>query len=625
LNVNLPRFSAIIPVYNGETFLAAAMQSVLALEYEPMELIIVDDGSTDATPTIATSLIADIRYARQSNQGPAAARNLGLRIASGDVVGFLDADDLWSREGMRKALTLLASWPEVGIVQGHIQDLRLLQSASAETSFALSSTAISAETSFALSSTPYAFVNIGSAVYRKAVFESIGGFDETMRFCEDYDWFLRAFDERIPKLRIQDVTLFRRRHSLGMTHGKSLHEIGMARAHKKAIDRRRRRGGHADPAPAGFPSVLEYIGTRGASGPTGVRAEALRNPAAPRVALDRVLQRRDDKPIDVASGAILCFMCVRNESLRLPYCLSYHRRLGVSRFFVVDNASTDDTVPFLLAQPDVHVWDTDRSFGESRCGTDWTERLLREYGVGHWCLILDPDELLYYARCEERGLRELCGGLDEQGKRALMAILLDMYSDKPIKDTSYRKGQDFLEVCPYFDRQFYHYKTDNFFGHDEHPSYFGGMRQRVFGGKETGKDENHLYCLNKVPLIKYDPSFVLSDNLHWTNCPDVGEETGCLLHFKYFATFPGHVREEAERGQHWNAAIQYVQYANAVDHNPELTLFAAGHSVKFRDHLQLQALGILNGDGGLGAGVDMKAPHDRHAADPSHGPRWRRG
>jgi tetratricopeptide (TPR) repeat protein len=244
-------------------------------------------------------------------------------------------------------------------------------------------------------------------------------------------------------------------------------------------------------------------------------------------------------------------------------------------------------------QSDVHVWHTDRSFRAARCGTDWIELLLREYGVNHWCLIVDADELLCYVDYETRRLDALCADLDRKGKRAFLAILLDMYSDKPLKETHYQHGQDFLEVCAYFDRQFFHFKTDNFFGHNEHISYFGGLRQRVFAGKEPGQNENYFYCLNKIPLIKYDRSFVLSDNLHWTNCRDVADETGCLLHFKYFSSFLNQVRDEVERKEHWNGAIQYVQYANAVNYNPNLALFAEEHSVQFRDSQQLVELGII--------------------------------
>jgi GT2 family glycosyltransferase len=137
----------------------------------------------------------------------------------------------------------------VDIVQGRIQEIK-------------PSAAGATGTAYEHFSQPYPYINIGSAVYRKNVFEKVGGFDETMRFCEDYDWFLRAFDARIPKARIAEVTLLYRTHSDSMTYGKSLHEIGMATAHKKIIERRRHNPIATSKLPENFPSLLEYIGSR---------------------------------------------------------------------------------------------------------------------------------------------------------------------------------------------------------------------------------------------------------------------------------------------------------------------------------------------------------------------------
>ena len=80
---------------------------------------------------------------------------------------------------------------------------------------------------------------------------------------------------------------------------------------------------------------------------------------------------------------------------------------------------------------------------------------------------------------------------------------------------------------------------------------------------------------------------MLSDNLHWTNCRELGEETGCLLHFKYFSLFVNSAGKEAERKEHWNGAIQYAQYERILKQNPDLTLFSEKHSVRFRDSRQL--------------------------------------
>lgn len=248
---DLPLFSVIIPVYNGERYLRSAVRSVLDLGYQATELIVVDDGSTDATAEIITSLGDRVCCVRQANSGPAAARNRGLQFARGEVVSFLDADDLWTPNIITGALATLLSHPEVDIVQGRVQDIKPSISDAPEMYECLSK--------------PYPYINIGSGVYRRKAFEKVGGFDETQWFCEDYDWFLRAFDAYIPKFRIDDVTMLHRRHPGSMTYGKSLNEIGMARTHKKVIDRRRCNPSATHEPPANFPSLLEYIGSKGAS------------------------------------------------------------------------------------------------------------------------------------------------------------------------------------------------------------------------------------------------------------------------------------------------------------------------------------------------------------------------
>jgi glycosyltransferase involved in cell wall biosynthesis len=89
------RVSAIIPVYNGVATVARAIESTLAQQFEGFEVVVVDDGSTDATPAMLANYGSRIRVVRQRKSGPAAARNHGARIAAGEYLAFLDADDEW--------------------------------------------------------------------------------------------------------------------------------------------------------------------------------------------------------------------------------------------------------------------------------------------------------------------------------------------------------------------------------------------------------------------------------------------------------------------------------------------------------------------------------------------------
>ena len=122
------------------------------------------------------------------------------------------------------------------------------------------------------------------------------------------------------------------------------------------------------------------------------------------------LERRDTRPMDFGRRALLACVVVRNEALRLPFLLEYYRRLGVDRFLFVDNGSADGTLEFLLAQPDVHVWSTSFSFNQANFGSAWFEVLLSTYGVGHWCVMVDADELLVFPGCEEQALARPVSG-----------------------------------------------------------------------------------------------------------------------------------------------------------------------------------------------------------------------
>ena len=118
---SLPLISVVIPVCNGAHFLPEAVASVIAQDYAKIEVIVVDDGSTDAIEAAVAALPIQVRFLRQENGGAAAARNLGIRAASGDLIAFLDVDDLWPHHTLQTHVSWLARHPETDVVIGRAQ------------------------------------------------------------------------------------------------------------------------------------------------------------------------------------------------------------------------------------------------------------------------------------------------------------------------------------------------------------------------------------------------------------------------------------------------------------------------------------------------------------------------
>lgn len=221
--------SIIVPAYNARPFLADALECIPQQGYKPVEVIVVDDGSTDGTGDVATTFGGEVTCVRQDNQGAAAARNHGLRLARGEMIAFIDADDLWPQGTLKELATYLRNHPKTELVVGRVQYMR-------------SAARVNGKHQFEPYADPCLALNLGAALFRREVFDRVGQFNEGLRSSEDIDWFMRAREHGTTMFFLDRVTLFYRRHDSNMTLGREATHTALVRALKRSLDRRRRIG-----------------------------------------------------------------------------------------------------------------------------------------------------------------------------------------------------------------------------------------------------------------------------------------------------------------------------------------------------------------------------------------------
>jgi glycosyltransferase involved in cell wall biosynthesis len=222
--------SVIIPAYNAAGFLSDAIDSALAQQYPHLEVVVVDDGSIDDPCEVASRYGDRVRCVRQDNAGPAAARNRGIRMAGGEFLAFLDADDLWPAGKLQIQMARFADDPALDVVAGRIQYVRLDGAAELELRFEDTRNTVT-------------HVHLGSAVCRRRAFDRVGFFDESLRFSEDHDWYLRAREEGLSIVVLREITLLYRLHGSNMTRNATSQQLGLARVLKKSLERRRLKSG----------------------------------------------------------------------------------------------------------------------------------------------------------------------------------------------------------------------------------------------------------------------------------------------------------------------------------------------------------------------------------------------
>jgi glycosyltransferase involved in cell wall biosynthesis len=229
-----PLLSVIIPAYDGERFIGEAIESVITQTYEPVELIVIDDGSRDRTAQVAASY-PEVRLIRRENGGPAAARNTGFEASSGELLAFHDQDDLMLPRKLEIQVRHLLENPDV-LVNTGVGDFVVEDGATLPDWDRTVAPSI-----FEGLDENTTIIDSISMVMWRSVFERIGPFDASIFAADDLDWLLRASEEGIGIERLDVPVLRRRIHHSNLSQDTETMRAGLLRCFRARVERHRRR------------------------------------------------------------------------------------------------------------------------------------------------------------------------------------------------------------------------------------------------------------------------------------------------------------------------------------------------------------------------------------------------
>jgi glycosyltransferase involved in cell wall biosynthesis len=227
------KISIVLPVHNGERFLAEALDALRRQTLPAAEVIAVDDGSTDGSAALLAAF-PEIRVVSQSNAGCAVARNRGVALATHEIIAFLDQDDVWLPERLDRSAAVLANDSAIGFV-----------ACATENFLTPGLNVVPNWLDPRMLGVPQHGFGTSSLMVRRAIFEAVGPFDPSLVPIDDSEWLVRALDAGVRYVHLDDVLVRRRIHENNLTgtqRGTRAQGSAMAQILHASLKRRRASG-----------------------------------------------------------------------------------------------------------------------------------------------------------------------------------------------------------------------------------------------------------------------------------------------------------------------------------------------------------------------------------------------
>ncbi|MEN8221980.1 MAG: glycosyltransferase family A protein [Acidobacteriota bacterium] len=227
MNEKYPLVSVIVPAYNSK-YIRETLNSILDQTYENIEIIVVNDGSTDNTADIVSGF-KNVRLISTDNRGAAAARNTGLNICKGDMISFLDSDDIWIKEKTERQVGFLLNKKDCDVFYGRFENF--FHEGAEIPPFIVREKFLDPENG--------RLMTLGSMMIRRGIIGIVGDFNVDLRTGEDLDWIIKVKDKGLNVVSDDKVVLRRRLHDSNLSYESFSNKSNLLKMIKSSLDRKR--------------------------------------------------------------------------------------------------------------------------------------------------------------------------------------------------------------------------------------------------------------------------------------------------------------------------------------------------------------------------------------------------
>ena len=261
-------------------------------------------------------------------------------------------------------------------------------------------------------------------------------------------------------------------------------------------------------------------------------------------------------------------LCVKDDIRRIQLLVDHYRTLGVKKFAILDNGSSDGTFEWMLDQPDIDLFQCDKPY-QTNVKEGWISRLVSYYGFDRWYIVTDSDETAVYHNMESEALSELTARLEKLGIKRVKALTLDVYRESPL----FKESADIRKEYRWIDSDSY-VETSVNAGSYRIKRFLGGPRYRLTGSKIP---------LDKHPLVYWEKGTV-SDDAHYQFPHDCINEAPCsmgILHYKFLdGDYEEYKKRASKKSKFAGRGFYYRKYLTFFNEQERRT-FMYGGSIEF--------------------------------------------